>query len=104
MSLDTLSLPLLDLFDAELDLRPTVQVYVFVVEDRLDKVVRSCTRKYADMAGDWLLSIRLKANGHPAHERRENSMVLVHVSGVQEAGSLHKPHIGGFDFAERADI
>jgi len=81
-----------------------MSLYVFLTEDRLEKVARPCTREYADMTRDWFLSIRAKTNGHPAHERRENSMVLVHVSGVQEAGSLHKPHIGGFDFAERADI
>ena len=52
MSLDTFALPLLDLFGAELDLRPTVQLYVFLTEDRLGKVARPCTREYADMTRD----------------------------------------------------
>ena len=91
MFLDTLAPPLFDLFDAELDLRFAMSLYVWLTEDRLKSHVTPYTREYANMTGDWVLPIRMKAPGHPAEAGRENSMVLVHVSGIQEAASPHEP-------------
>ena len=104
MFLDTLSLPLFDLFDEELDLRSTMCLYVFLTEDRLNKVPRPCTRKYPDMIRNCIFPVSIEADGQPAQEWIENGMVLVHMSGVQNVGSLHEPMIGGIDFTEGTDI
>ena len=104
MFLDTLSLPLFDLFDAELNLRFAMFLYVLLTEGRLKSHVRPYTREYANMTGDWVLPIRIKAPGHPAEARRENSMVLVHVSGIQEAASPHEPLVRRCGNAEASNI
>ena len=104
MSLDTLSLPLFDLFGEELDLCSTMCLYVSLTEDRLNKVARPSTRKYPDMIRNWIFPISIEADGQPAHQLIENSMVLVHMSGVQNVGSLHEPFIDGIDFTEGTEI
>ena len=67
-------------------------------------MARSSTREYADVLGELISHMRIHGDGHHAHRRRDNSMIRVQISLIQEVAGRDDPVGGGIDIAEGKDI